>query len=129
MCAQKNEQIRSGNSTSSQMLLFLLLYSGKFPWGVKTQYCHTQIKNHAVNYLTYREIEKKIVQWQSRSLVLHLHGNEGLEEETSKKFIFFQEKIVKFYRARFQSVYMNDIPIVEDLFQVEIFWYDIDIAY
>ena len=40
----KNEQIQSGNSKNPKVSLFWLLYSEKFPWGVKTQYCHRHLQ-------------------------------------------------------------------------------------
>ena len=60
-----------------------------------------------------------------RALALHLHGNEKLEEETSKIFNFFlnsEDGDV----SKFQGVHLNDIPKVEDLLQLNIFLYDID---
>ena len=50
------------------------------------------LKNHTVNCLTYEQNAKepyKDILCLSRALALHLHGNERLEEETSKLFNLF----------------------------------------
>ena len=59
---------------------------------------------------------------------LHLHGNEGLEEDTSRKFNLFLEKIGESVSAAFQGVCMDDISIVEDFVQVNSFLYDVDVV-
>ena len=63
-----------------------------------------------------------------RALALHLHGNEKLEEETSKTgrgdFNNSEERDV----SKFQAVLLNDIPKVEDLLQHNVFFSDIDIV-
>ena len=63
-----------------------------------------------------------------RELALHLHGNEKLEEETCKLFNCYLEKEGEIGAATFQGVCVDDIPLVEDLIQVIIFRYDIDIV-
>ena len=50
------------------------------------------LKNHTVTCLTYEQNTKKPYKDNLclfRALALHLHGNERLEEETSKLFISF----------------------------------------
>ena len=86
-------------------------------------------KNRTVNCLTYEENARKPYNDNLclfRALVLHLHGNEGLEEETSKLFTLFLGKNRGTNPASFQGNCLNDILIVEDLVQVNIFPYDID---
>ena len=61
-----------------------------------------------------------------RALALHLHGNEKLEEETSKIFNVFLNNSEERDPSKFQGVYMTDILKVEDLLQLNIFLYDID---
>ena len=61
-----------------------------------------------------------------RALALHLHGNEKLEEETSKIFNVFLNNSEQRDPSKFQGVHMTDIPKVEDLLQLNIFLYDID---
>ena len=61
-----------------------------------------------------------------RALALHLHGNEKLEEETSKVFNLFFDNSGEGDVSKFQGVHLNDIPKLEDLLQLNIFLYDID---
>ena len=61
-----------------------------------------------------------------RELALHLHGNEKLEEETSKFFNLFPNNSEEGDVSKFQGVPMSDIPKIEDLFRLNIFLYDID---
>ena len=61
-----------------------------------------------------------------RPLALHLHGNEKLEEETSKIFILFLNNSEERDPSKFQAVHMADIAKVEQMLQLNIFLYDID---
>ena len=61
-----------------------------------------------------------------RALALHLHGNERLEEETSKLFNLFLVNSTNPDPSKFQGVCMDDIPTVEDIVSINIFKYDID---
>ena len=61
-----------------------------------------------------------------RALALHLHGNEKLEEETSKIFNLFQKNCGEGDPSKFQGIHMTDIPKVEDLLQLNIFLDDKD---
>ena len=61
-----------------------------------------------------------------RAIVLHLFGNERLEEETSKIFNFFLNKCGEAVPSKFQGVHLNDIPKVEKIVLFNIFLYDID---
>ena len=85
-------------------------------------------KNHVVNCLTSERNTRQPYNDNLclfRALALHLHGNEKLEEETSKSFNLFlnsEEGVV----SKFQVVHLNDIAKVEDLLQINIFLYDID---
>ena len=88
------------------------------------------LKNHTVNCLTYEQNTKK--QYKDnlclfRALALHLHGNERLEEETSKLFNLFLVNSTNPDPSKFQGVCMDDIPSVEDLVGINIFIYDIDL--
>ena len=62
-----------------------------------------------------------------RALALHLHGNERLEEETSKLFNLFLVNSTNPDPSKFQGACMDDIPSVEDLVGINIFIYDIDL--
>ena len=48
-----------------------------------------------------------------RALALHLHENQRLEEETSKVFKLFINKMDGLNPNQFQGDHMNDIPTVE----------------
>ena len=61
-----------------------------------------------------------------RALALRLHGNDKLEEETSKISNLFLNNSEERDVSKFQGVHLNDIPKVEDLLQLNIFLYDID---
>ena len=60
-----------------------------------------------------------------RALALHMHGNQQLENETSKFSNLFNKKMDELTADQFQGVHMNDIPIVEDLLNLTILQYDI----
>ena len=62
-----------------------------------------------------------------RALALHLHGNERLEEETSKLFNLFLVNSTNPDPSKFQGVCMDYIPSVEDIVSISIFIYDIDL--
>ena len=62
-----------------------------------------------------------------RALALHLHGNERLEEETSKLFSLFLVNSTNPDPSKFQGVCMDDIPSVEVIVGINIFIYDIDL--
>ena len=88
------------------------------------------LKNHTVNCLTYEQNTKKPYKDNLclfRALALHLHGNERLEEETSKLFNLFLANSTNPDPSKFQGVCMDDIPSVEDIVSINIFIYDIDL--
>ena len=60
------------------------------------------------------------------ALALHMHGNQRLEEETSKIFNSFINKMDGLSPNQFKEVHMNDIPIVEVLQTLNFLLYDID---
>ena len=87
------------------------------------------LKNHTVICLTFEQNTRQPYNDNLclfRALALHLHGNEKLEEETCKLFNLYLEKRGGIEPAPFQGVCMDDILLVEDLIQVNIFLYDID---
>ena len=55
------------------------------------------------------------------ALALHLHGNEKLEEETSKIFNLFLNNSEQRDPSKFQAVHMTNIPKVEEMLQLNIF--------
>ena len=87
------------------------------------------LKNHNVNCLTFERNTRQPYNDNLclfSALALHLHGNEKLEEETSKIFNFFLNNCVEGDPSKFLGVQMTHIPKVEDLLQLNIFFYDID---
>ena len=87
------------------------------------------LKNHNVNCLIFERNTRQPYNDNLclfRALALHLHGNEKLEEETSKIFNLFFNNSDEGDVSKFQGVHLNDIPKVEDLLQLNIFLYDID---
>ena len=89
------------------------------------------LKNHTINCLTFEESTRQPCNDNLclfRALALHLHGTQRLEEETSKLFNLFINKMDGLSPNQFQGVQMNDIPIVEDLLTLNILLYDIDIV-
>ena len=88
------------------------------------------LKNHTVICLTYEQNTKKPSKDNLclfRALALHLHGNERLEEETSKLFNLFLVNSTNPDLSKFQGVCMDDITSVEDTVGINIFIYDIDL--
>ena len=87
-------------------------------------------KNPTVNCLTYEQNTKKPYKDNLcliRALALHLHGNQRLEEETSKLFNPFLFNSTNPDPSNFQRFCMDDIPSVEDIVGINIFIYDIDL--
>ena len=88
------------------------------------------LKNHTVNCLTYEKNTKKPYKDNLclfRALAFHLHGNEKLEEETSKFFNLFLINSTNPEHSKIQGVCKDDIPSVEDIVPINIFIYDIDL--
>ena len=87
------------------------------------------LKNHNVNCLTFERNTRQPYNDNLclfRALALHLHGNEKLEEETSKIFNLFLNNSEEGDVPKFKGVHLNDIAKFEDLLQLNIFVYDID---
>ena len=63
-----------------------------------------------------------------RTLALYLHGNEKLEDETSKIFNLFLNMCWEGGPSKFQGVHLTDMPKVEEMLHLNIFLYDIDFA-
>ena len=86
------------------------------------------LRNGIGNCLTYEEKTRQPYNDNLclfRALALHMHGNQRLEEETSKLFSLFITKTDGLSPNQFQRVHMNDIPIVDDLLTLIILLYDI----
>ena len=88
------------------------------------------LRNPSINCLTYEQNTKKTYKDNLclfRALALCLHGNERLEEETSKLFNLFLVNSTNPDPSKFQGVCMDDIPSVEDIVGINNFIYDIDL--
>ena len=88
------------------------------------------LKSHTVNCLTFEKNTRKPYNdnlFLFGALALHLHGNDRLEEETSKLFNLFLVNTTNFDPSKFQGVCMDDIPSVEDIVGINIFIYNIDL--
>ena len=88
------------------------------------------LKNHTINCLTFEENTRQpyndnLVLF--RAPALHMHGNQWLEEETSKLLKLLVNRMDGLSPNQFQGVHMNDISNVEDLLTLNILLYDIDI--
>ena len=88
------------------------------------------LKYHTVNCLTFEKNTRKLYNDNLclfTALALHLHGNERLEEETSKLFNLFLINSTNPDPSKFQGVCMDDIPSVEDIVGINILINDIDV--
>ena len=87
------------------------------------------LKNQKVNCLTFEKNTRKPYNDNLcffRALALHLHGNERLEEETSKIFNLFLNNSREAEPSKFHGVHMTDNSKVEEMLQLNISLYDID---
>ena len=88
------------------------------------------LRNPSINCLNYEQNTKKTYKDNLclfRALALHLHGNERLEEETSKSFNLFVVNSRNPDLSKIQGACMDDIICVEDIVGINIFIYDIDL--
>ena len=88
------------------------------------------LRNPSINCFTYEQNTKKTYKDNLclfTELALHLHGNEKLEEETSKLFNLFLVNSTNPDPSKFQGVCMDNIPSVEDIVGIIIFICDIDL--
>ena len=89
------------------------------------------LRNGTINCLMFEETTRQPYNNQLclfRDLAFHMHGNQRLEEETSKLVNLFIKKKDGLRPNQFQGVHMNDIPTIEDLLTPNILLYDIDIV-
>ena len=87
------------------------------------------LKNDTVNCLTFEKNTRKPYNDNLclfRALALHLHGNERLEEETSKLVNLFLLNSTNLDPANLQGFCKDDTPPVEDIVGINNFVYDID---
>ena len=100
------------------------------PMGCKNAVLHERLlKNYTINCLTYEENTRQPNNdslCPFRSLALHLHGNQRLEEETSKFFKLLINKMDGLSADQSKGVHMHDILTVEDLLTLNILLYKKD---
>ena len=88
------------------------------------------LKKHTINSPTF---EKNMRESYDNNLclfrapALHMHGNQRLEEKTSKLFSLFINRMDGLSGDQFLGAYMNGILTVEDLLTLKILLYDTDI--
>ena len=90
------------------------------------------MKNQIVTRLPYEQNTEKPYKDNLclfRALALHLHRNEGLEQETSKTFKLFLNNYGEADPSKLQGVHMTDIPKVEGLLQINIFLYEFEFGW
>ena len=76
------------------------------------------LRNGTINCLTYEENTRQPYNHNVclfRAHALHMHGNQRLEDETSKLFNLIKNKMDGLNPNQFQGVHMNDNHTVEDL--------------
>ena len=87
------------------------------------------LKNQNVSCPTYEQNTQKPYKDNLclfRALALHLHGNERLDEETSKIFNLFLNNCGEAVPSKFQDAHMTYVPKWEEMLKLNIFPYDID---
>ena len=87
------------------------------------------VENHTIKCLTFNEntgqpYEHNLCLFPA--LALLLHGNERLEEDTSKIFNTFMNRMDGLCPNQFKGVHMNDSRVVEDLLAPNVLLWDID---
>ena len=110
----------------------MLLYSKTYLWGARTQSYPNLCLKTAQSTVSWFE-ESTTQPYNDNlclfcALALHLHGTQRLEEETSKLFNLFINKMDGLSSNQFQGAHINDVPSVEDLLTLNILLYDIDIV-
>ena len=129
ICTQKRANIKWKFYRLTNLTVFAALLKHE-PMGCKDSVLFEPLlKNYDVKFLTYERNTKQPYNDNLclfRALALHLHGNEKLEEETSKSFKFFLNDSEGWDFSKIKGVLLNDIPKVEELLQLNILLHDID---
>ena len=120
-CTKERSNTKSRFFRLTNLTIFAALLRDR-PMGCKDAVLpESLLRNPSVNCLTYDNL------CLLRALALHFHGNERLEEETSKLFNLFLVNSTNPDPSKFPGVCMDDIPSVEDIGSIIIFIYDIDL--
>ena len=129
-CTEERSNTKWRFSKLTNLTIFAALLR-EIPMGCKDAVLpESLLRNPSINCLTYEQNTKKTYKDNLclfRALALNLHGNERLEEQTSKSFNLFLVNSTSPDPSKFQGVCMDDIPSVEDIVGINIFIYDIDL--
>ena len=93
--------------------------------------CRTNLKNCTINCLTFEENTRQPCNDNfclCHALAFYLHGNQQLEEKTSKISKSILNKMDGLSPNQFKGVHRHDISIVEYLLTLNILLYDRDIV-
>ena len=116
-CTKERSNTKWSFFKLTNLTIFAALRRG-IPMGCKDAILPISLlRNPTVNCLTYEENTKKTYKDNLclfRALALHLHGNERLEDETSKLFNLFLINSTNPDPSKFQGVCMDDFPSVDD---------------
>ena len=123
-CTKERSHTKWRFSKLTNLTIFAALLRD-IPMGCKDAIlAESLLRNRSINCLTYEQNTKKPYKDNLclfRALGLHLHGNERLEEETSKLFNLFLINSTNPDPSKVQGVCMDDIPSVEDIVGINIF--------
>ena len=129
LCTQERANTKWKFYKLTNLTVFAALFKD-VPMGCKDALLpESLLRNCNVNCLTFERNTRQPYDDNLclfRALALHLHGNEKLEEETSKIFKLFLNNCGEADPSKFQGVHRTDIPKVEEMLQLNIFLYDID---
>ena len=130
-CSQERMNPKWGFYKLTNLTVFAALLKD-VPMGCKNAVLpEPLLKNHTINCLRFEENTRQLYNDNLclfRALALHMYGNQRLEEETSKSFNLFINKMDGLSPNHFQGIHLNDVPTVEDLLTLNILLYDIDIV-
>ena len=125
ICTRERSNTKWKFYTLTNLTIFASLLKD-VPMGCKdTVLPEPLLRNCNVNCLTFERITRQPYNDNLclfRALALHLHGNEKLEEETSKIFNLFLNNCGEGDPSKFQGVHMTDIPKVEEMLHLSIFF-------
>ena len=115
ICTRNRANTRWKFHKLTNLTIFVPLFKD-VPMGcIKTVLPDPILENHNVKWLNFEGNTRQPYNDNLsllRALALHLHGNEKLEEETSKTFNHFLNNIEKGDVSEFQDVRLSDIPKV-----------------
>ena len=130
-CSRKGKNTKRRFYKLTNLTVFAALLTDVPMWCKDAVLPEPLLRSGTINCLTFEENTRQTSNNNLclfRAFALHLRGNQWLEEETSKIFISYLNKMDGLSPNQFKGVHMNDIPIVEDLLTLYFLPYDIDIV-